>query len=71
MTTIHLESDQERYTITLGKEAFDKAWLIKLVERLRMEELAHRFDFDESIEDLGEQIKADWWAKNKARFINE
>jgi molybdate-binding protein len=71
MTTIQIKSDQEHYTITIGKDTFDKAWLIKLVERLRMEELAHQFDFDENVEDLGEQIKADWWAKNKARFINE
>jgi molybdate-binding protein len=71
MTSIQIKNDQEHYTITIGKDAFDKAWLMKLVERLRMEELAHQLDLDESIEDLGEQIKADWWAKNKARFINE
>ena len=50
---------------------FDKEWLIKLLENLRVEELARKFDFDESIETLGEEIKADWWAKNKNRFINE
>ncbi|OIN58053.1 hypothetical protein [Arsenicibacter rosenii] len=71
MTSIHLESNQDRYTISIDKNAVDKAWMIKLIERLRMEELAHQLNFDESVEELGEQIKADWWAKNKSRFINE
>ncbi len=26
---------------------------------------------DEDIETLSEQIKADWWAKNKSWFLNE
>lgn len=71
MTSIHLESNQDRYTISIDKNAVDKAWMIKLIERLRMEELAQQLNFDESVEELGEQIKADWWAKNKSRFINE
>ena len=71
MTTIRLNSDQDRYTISVGKNAFGKAWLIDLVERLRMEELANQFGFDESVEEIGEQIKADWWTQNKARFIND
>lgn len=64
-------SNQDQYLISIGKNAFDKAWLLKLIEKLRMEELAQQFDFDENIENIGEQIKADWWAKNKSRFINE
>jgi hypothetical protein len=71
MTSIHLDTSTDKYLISIDKKALDKTWLIKLVERLRVEELAQQFDFDEDIEDLGEQIKADWWNKNKHRFIHE
>lgn len=71
MTSIHLDTSTDKYLISIDKKALDKTWLIKLVEKLRVEELAQQFDFDEDIEDLGEQIKADWWNKNKHRFINE
>ena len=71
MTGIQLNTQNDKYLISIDKSMFDKEWLIKLLENLRVEELARKFDFDESIETLGEEIKADWWAKNKNRFINE
>ena len=71
MTSIQLDTSSDKYLISIDKKAFDKTWLAKLIERLRMEELAQQFDFDEQIEDIGEQMKADWWNKNKYRFINE
>lgn len=71
MTGIQLNTQNDKYLISIDKSMFDKEWLVKLLENLRVEELAHKFDFDESIETLGEEIKADWWEKNKKRFINE
>jgi hypothetical protein len=71
MTGIQLNTQNDKYLISIDKSMFDKEWLVKLLENLRVEELAHKFNFDESIEMLGEEIKADWWAKNKNRFINE
>ncbi len=71
MTSINLDTQNDRYLISIDKAVFDKEWLLKLLENLRIEELTQKFDFDEDIEDLGEEIKADWWAKNKQRFINE
>lgn len=71
MTSIHLDTNEEKYLISLDKASFDKEWLIGLIERLRMEELAHKFNFSEDIEQLGEDIKSDWWSKNKHRFVTE
>jgi hypothetical protein len=71
MTAIHLDTQNDKYLISVDKSVFDKEWLVKLLENLRVEELARKFDFDESIETLGEEIKSDWWNKNKKRFINE
>ena len=71
MTAIHLDTQNDKYLISVDKSVFDKEWLVKLLENLRVEELAHKFDFDESIETIGEEIKSDWWIKNKKRIINE
>ena len=71
MTGIQLNTQNDKYLISIDKSMFDKEWLVKLLENLRVEELARKFDFDESIETLGEEIKADWWEKNKKRLVNE
>jgi hypothetical protein len=71
MTGIQLNTQNDKYLISIDKSVFDKEWLVKLLESLRVEKLARKFNFDESIETLGEEIKADWWAKNKNLFINE
>lgn len=71
MSHIQLENYPDKYLITLDKAAFDREWVVELIEKLRIEDLARQLDFDESVEVIGEQIKADWWAKNKSRFINE
>ena len=44
--------------------------MLNLVEKIRLEYLAQKVDFDESIENLGEEIKDDWWQKNKSRFVD-
>ncbi len=54
MTSIHLDTNSNKYVISIDKKALDKTWLIKLVEKLRVEKLAQQFDFDEEIEELGE-----------------
>jgi len=71
MTHIQLETKADKYLISIDKAAFDREWVVGLIEKLRTEELARQFDFGEDVEALGEQIKADWWIKNKARFIHE
>jgi hypothetical protein len=71
MTRIQLDTQPDKYMISIDRSAVDRQWLVQLIERLRLEELAGQFDFGEDVEALGEQIKADWWAKNKSRFIDE
>lgn len=71
MTTIQLDTQPDKYLISLDRSVFDRQWLTQLIERLRVEELAAQFDFGEEVEALGEEIKAEWWAKNKSRFIHE
>lgn len=53
--------------ISLDKSAFDKKTVFDFLERLRVEYLARTTDPE--LSDLSEDIKAEWWNKNKQRFL--
>ena len=67
---INLQSTAENFIISIDKNFMDKVFLMKLLDKIRIEYLARKIAFDDSIEDLGEEIKQDWWEKNKARLLS-
>jgi hypothetical protein len=69
MQAIDLQTTNDKFLISIDKNSIDKEFLLNLIEKIRLEYLVRKVDFDESIEDLGEDIKADWWQKNKDKFI--
>ena len=71
MEALAISNSAETLQITLDKRFFDEAFLRETVEYLRTEYLAQRVDFDESIEDLGVEIKHSWWQRNKKQCIQE
>ncbi len=70
MQAIDLQTTDDKFLLTIDKTFIDKEFLLRLIENIRLEYLARKVDFDESIEYLGDEIKEDWWQKNKSRFIN-
>lgn len=70
MNPIEIKNTPESLQITLDKRYFDNEFLRETVDYFRMEYLAQHVDFDESIEELGEEIKRTWWQRNKSRFIS-
>ncbi len=71
MKAIDIQSTEDKYLISIDKNALDKGFLLELFERLRIEGLAKKIDLDDSILDLGEDIKKDWWEKNKERLLKK
>jgi hypothetical protein len=69
MQAINVETTADRFLISIDKNIVTKEMLLKLLNQLRLESLAQRVDLDESIEDLGEEIKASWWQQNKERLL--
>ena len=69
MNSIDLQSTNDKFVISIDKNIVDKVFLFDLLERLRIEYLAKKVNFDEGIVELGEDIKSDWWKANKKRFI--
>lgn len=71
MKVIDFETTGDKFLISIDKNAMKKESVMRLIKRLRQEYLAEIADIDESILELGDEIKATWWQKNKARFIKD
>jgi len=69
MEAISLETQDDKFLITVDKNSFNKEFVIQLIDRLQMEYLAEKVDFSDDIENLGEDIKAEWWKNNKSRLL--
>ena len=69
MSTVKVKSSKDQFIISVDKDSINKESLLQFIENLRLESLAEKVDFDEDIEELGEEIKEGWWKKNKDRFI--
>ncbi len=71
MNAIDIQNQSDRYVISIDKKAVSQEFMLELLERLQIEQLARKIDFDDSILALGEEINANWWQQNKHRFIKE
>lgn len=69
MQALEIETTQEKIKVTFDRKALAPEQLIKLLDVLRMEFLANQINFDASIEELGNEIKHNWWQNNKHRYI--
>ncbi len=65
-----LQTIDNRFLISIDKAFIEQEFLIRLMNRIRLEYLAKKVDFDEDIEQLEDEIKINWWEKNKARLLN-
>ncbi len=70
MQAFNLLSTPEQFVISIDKKMIDKNALLFLLQRFWVEHLAQVVDFDDSITELGEEIKEDWWNKNQERILN-
>ena len=71
MNAIDIQNQPDRYVISIDKKGVSQELMLELLERLQLEQLAQKVDFDDSILTLGNEINANWWQQNKHRFIRE
>jgi hypothetical protein len=70
MSALQLTTTNERFLISVDRSLITRENLLRLLELFRLEMLAAKVDFDADIEDIGEEIVADWWEKNKNSYLN-
>jgi len=66
---IKLDTSGSQFIVSIDKDYIGKEDLLKFMNYLRVKHLVQKMDLGEDIEALGEEIKAEWWEKNKDRFI--
>ncbi|MGH7952468.1 MAG: hypothetical protein ACREFE_11200 [Limisphaerales bacterium] len=67
---ITVEKTDADMRVTIPKNAVSPKRLNALLDWLRLEEIVQRSQLTEADADrLADEIKADWWAANKNRFI--
>lgn len=70
ISSIQIHSTDTQYVVSFDKGAVEVDAVLKFIEWMKLEYLIKKGEFDPSIDELGEKIKADWWAKNKEWFLN-
>jgi phage gp29-like protein len=69
MTAIQVNSTATETIINIPKAAVAPEIVMRILERIRFEELIQKSDFQEDIENIGEEIKADWWQRNRDKYL--
>ena len=70
MEAVEVTSLKDRLVISIDKSLVSKEYLLNLLNRLYLEDLAKKADFDEKVLEISEEIKSNWWKENKDRFLN-
>ena len=71
MKAFGIKAKKNKPIITIDKSSVDAGFFANLLNRLRVEQLIKKAEFDEGILDLSRKMKKDWLAKNKKRFLEE
>lgn len=69
MKNLVIENKGNQVILKINKKGFDENYLISLLKRLQVEELAHKSDYHPDILSIAEQINQDWWDKNGEHFL--
>jgi len=69
MKNLVIENKGDQMILKLNKKAFDDNYLISLIKRLQIENLAQKSQFSSDILTVAEQINEDWWNNNGENFL--
>jgi hypothetical protein len=69
MENLVIENKGNQMILKLNKKGFDTDYLISLVKRLQLEDLAQKSNFSSDILSIAEQINQDWWSTNGDKFL--
>jgi len=69
MKNLVIENKGSQMILKLNKKVFDDNYLISLVKRLQIEELAQKSGFTANVLGIAEQINQDWWDNNGEQFL--
>ena len=69
MENFTIQSVGNQAIITVDLSFVNIESLNRLFERLRIEQLIQKADFDDQITDIGREIKQGWWQENRDSYL--
>lgn len=69
MRNVAIANKGDKLVLTLNRKAFGEDYLIALVKRLQLEELAQKAGFTDAVESIADELDQKWWDKNAADFL--
>jgi hypothetical protein len=69
MTAIQVQQTDSDVVINIPKSSIEPKLLLAILQRFRFEELIQKAAFQDDIEDFGDEIKNDWWQKNRETYL--
>ncbi|MCF8371979.1 MAG: hypothetical protein K9H64_10175 [Bacteroidales bacterium] len=70
MKNLIIENKRNQMVLKFNKKGFDNDYLISLVKRIEIEELAQKSGFTTDILNIAEQINQEWWDNNANGFLS-
>lgn len=71
MENLIIENKGDQIILKLNRKGFDENYLISLVKRLQVENIAEKSKFKTDILTIAEQINKDWWEVNGESFLKD
>ena len=69
MLGLTVKNTKNKIVFTIDKNNFTEEDLLKLTKLARLQYLIKKADFDSTIVEVDEEIKANWWNEHKAEFL--
>jgi hypothetical protein len=71
MEGYEVKSYKDKVVVSIDKSVIKTELLLDMLEKLRIEYLASKTNFDENVIDFADEIKTKWWKNNKDEFLRE
>lgn len=71
MTKSSIQYQGNELVIRLNREDFSASYLLSLIRRLQLEELAQQAGFDEEVLEIAEEIDQEWWDEKGEEFLKD
>lgn len=69
MRNLKIDTKGDKMILTLNRKGFDQDYLIALIKRLQVEELAQKAGFTGKVEKVADELNQKWWDEHGDSFL--
>ena len=69
MENLNIQNSGNEMILRINRKGFDAEYLLTLVKRLKIEEIAKKARFSKKILGIADKIDKNWWRKNATSFL--